>query len=592
MTDYVVACMPPVTECTEFIKDRLYFATLAVSLHKKSPLLPTVPWGDDANVAYLNFDDTFIYDHFYKDFGPLNLAMVYRYCVIVRDKLKQQKPVVHWASESNPKKRSNAAVLICAYMIIEHNWTAHQAYMTLSQNCALQFMEFRDASYTNEVLYGLTVEDCVNALFKAKWFGFFNFDDFDLDEYEKYEATNDGDFNWILPGTMLAFSSPHAREHVDKSGHHQHSPAYYYKYFIQNNVKHVIRLNSKRVYNAKRTFVATGHIDHTDLIFPDGTSPTDLIVLRFLCLCEDFLDDFSTKDGMDQQGTTSQSPTSESLVENNVSRSTKGAVAVHCKAGLGRTGCLIACYIMKHWSFTAEEAIAWIRICRPGSVTDPQHEWLILKQNYLRNMGKLWRQRITHSSGKYKRFANGVNSIKRHESTCNPYTFVEPPPLSSMSSGTDEPDDEQANLTAECDNVNGSSESVQANKIDDQCPSLTLVRKKMKISKADSDLLNLNHFQVTMFSKNDDPKRKATNQDGNVTKKTQVTPSIVVTLARCNSSNDCDAANKGTNVVVSGRTHNCFPRTAVTALTNPTNVSDDQKESYAYAAVASTGFAE
>ena len=32
-----------------------------------------------------------------------------------------------------------------------------------------------------------------------------------------------------------------------------------------------------------------------------------------------------------------------------------GAVAVHCKAGLGRTGCLIGCYIMKHYKFSAEE---------------------------------------------------------------------------------------------------------------------------------------------------------------------------------------------------------------------------------------------
>lgn len=46
-------------------------------------------------------------------------------------------------------------------------------------------------------------------------------------------------------------------------------------------------------------------------------------------------------------------------------------------AGLGRTGCLVASYIVKHWSFTAVEAIAWIRICRPGSVIGVQQQWLI-----------------------------------------------------------------------------------------------------------------------------------------------------------------------------------------------------------------------
>lgn len=45
-------------------------------------------------------------------------------------------------------------------------------------------------------------------------------------------------------------------------------------------------------------------------------------------------------------------------------------------AGLGRTGSLIACYIMKHYKFTAEEAIAWIRICRPGSIIGHQQSWL------------------------------------------------------------------------------------------------------------------------------------------------------------------------------------------------------------------------
>ncbi len=45
---------------------------------------------------------------------------------------------------------------------------------------------------------------------------------------------------------------------------------------------------------------------------------------------------------------------------------------MHCKAGLGRTGTLIACYMMKHFQMTAAECIAWLRIVRPGSVIGPQ----------------------------------------------------------------------------------------------------------------------------------------------------------------------------------------------------------------------------
>ena len=49
---------------------------------------------------------------------------------------------------------------------------------------------------------------------------------------------------------------------------------------------------------------------------------------------------------------------------------------MHCKAGLGRTGTLIACYAIKHYHFFAADLIGWMRLCRPGSVLGPQQFFL------------------------------------------------------------------------------------------------------------------------------------------------------------------------------------------------------------------------
>ncbi|KAM4721343.1 dual specificity protein phosphatase CDC14A isoform 1-T1 [Rhinophrynus dorsalis] len=330
---------------SEIIKDRLYFATL-----RNKPKSTT-------NTHYFCTDEEFVYENFYADFGPLNLALLFRYCCKLNKKLKSfslsRKKIVHYTS-FDQRKRANAGFLIGAYAVIYLKKTPEEVYRALLSGSNPSYLPFRDASF-GSCTYNLTILDCLQGIRKALHLGFFNFESFDVDEYEHYERVENGDFNWIVPGKFLAFSGPHPKSKIE-NGYPLHSPEAYFPYFRKHNITAVIRLN-KKIYDAKR-FTDAG-FDHYDLFFVDGSTPSDGIVRRFLNLCE----------------------------------STDGAIAVHCKAGLGRTGTLIACYIMKHYKFTHSEAIAWIRICRPGSIIGPQQHFLEEKQAWLWLQGDLQRSK-------------------------------------------------------------------------------------------------------------------------------------------------------------------------------------------------------
>lgn len=55
----------------------------------------------------------------------------------------------------------------------------------------------------------------------------------------------------------------------------------------------------------------------------------------------------------------------------------KKRVMVHCAAGMGRAGTILACYLIKHGGLSADEAITRIRRERPGSIQSTPQENVI-----------------------------------------------------------------------------------------------------------------------------------------------------------------------------------------------------------------------
>lgn len=333
-------------DAIEILPDRLYW----VALHAKPK--------NTLKSHYFSIDNELVYEPFFADFGPLNLSMVYRYCKILDGKLKDpgsaDKRIIHYCSH-DPKKRANAAFLICCYQVSVRSVDADLAFEPFS-GIYPPFLPFRDAT-CRVCSFHLTILDSLKGLEESIRLRWYDRNRFDVESYDFFEKVDNGDMNWIVPDKFLAFAGP-CPTTTDADGFPAFTPEDYVPIFRDAGIGLVVRLN-KEQYDRRR-FINHG-IKHVDLYFLDGSCPSREIITKFL-----------------------------HIVENE-----PGAIAVHCKAGLGRTGTLIGLYSMKHFGFPARAFIGWNRICRPGSILGPQQQFLIDMESEMHQAGMALRARPT-----------------------------------------------------------------------------------------------------------------------------------------------------------------------------------------------------
>jgi cell division cycle 14 len=345
------------TKNIEVIQNKVFFA---IKKQRKSI--------DTEGFIAFTIDHEKLYHPFCEDFGPYNLSVLFRFWHKLKTMISSiganSAPRILFHTSGHPRQVTNSAFLLASFLVMELHLTADQAWQPFATIAASSFVGFRDASH-GPADFTLSILDCLGGLARARAARLVDFRDgsFSVEDYEHLDSPANGDVHEVVPGRFVAFKGP-TEEGIPagqlwatRHGRRVFHPAHYAEIFKELGVRAVVRLNEPR-YDAAH-FARAG-MPVAELEFGDCTAPPLGVVFRFFRVADE-AEAAAAAGGGD------------------------GAVAVHCRAGLGRTGTLIGLWLMRTHGFTAREAIAWLRIVRPGSVLGPQQQFLECMQ------GKMWR---------------------------------------------------------------------------------------------------------------------------------------------------------------------------------------------------------
>jgi len=227
-----------------------------------------------------------------------------------------------------------AAFLLASYLVLAEDVAPEQAALPLLRITPSPFLPYRDASDARSD-FGLNILDCLKGLARGARKGWFDWRTFDV---EAFDAAAELGFSIVCP-KFVALQSPYTG---DDAPAWARVPDVYVRAFncTKLGVRAVVRLCSPDTYPHK-AFEEHSIAVH-DLDLHNASVPSADITKQFFRLV----------------------------------KQSEGAIAVHCRAGLGRTGTLVALWLMFQYDWKARETIAWLRLVRPGSVIGEQQHFL------------------------------------------------------------------------------------------------------------------------------------------------------------------------------------------------------------------------
>ncbi len=279
------------------------------------------------------------YVPFNNDYGPVNIYNILDFCVntknrVTNPKLQNRKIVYYIYNNDNSYYMLNTLLLVSAFMIIHYNLKIKDVIFILHTHfnkCPTYFVDCvsQYGGYTTSLI------DCIKVIYFMISNNVISLTSFDYNDFMYCLDFNNRDMT-VIPKRIIAMVEPQSDKLLEIK-----------EELLRRDVKHIIQLNDDIEYDKS---VFTYEMKHYNMSFEDCSTPSIDLVKKFIDVV------FTTRDDK---------------------------IAIHCKAGLGRTGLFVCIYLMLTFKIDTKQAIAMLRMYRSGSIMGFQGHYLEMLESLL-----------------------------------------------------------------------------------------------------------------------------------------------------------------------------------------------------------------